>query len=356
MKNMDRILLVSVLAILAMGLVALYSASREYRFQDIFFRQVFWILIALALLFLILQIDYQKFMSISYLLYAINIILLLLVLFFGKARGGAHRWISMGPVNLQPSELAKITLVLALASYMARRKRAVHGMGFFAGAAFLVLPVFFLIVIEPDLGTALLLIPVALAMLFAAGVRMRYFAGVAFMGLLSIPFFWYFLRDYQKQRLFVFLNPNIDPLGSGYTVIQSKIAVGSGGILGKGWLSGTQNQLNFLPERHTDFIFSVVGEEWGFFGALVLILLYMIVAQRSIKIAETTPDIYGKLVVTGFITLFSLQAIINIGMTMGLLPVVGLTLPLISYGGSSLVATVVCIAFILNIGMRRPLF
>ncbi len=356
MNKLDKTLFFSVLAILFIGLLILYSASTRYYSQNIVFRQACWILIGVILLFIILRIDYQRFISVSYLLYGINIFLLILVLFFGEARGGARRWISLGAFNLQPSELAKITLVLALSLYIGRRKRDVTKIGFLFGAFFLVLPAFFLILIEPDLGGALLLIPITLTMLFMAGAKIKHLVAIVLLGLSSLPFFWQFLKDYQKERLFVFINPNIDPLGSGYTVIQSKIAIGSGGLLGKGWLSGTQNQLNFLPERHTDFIFSVVGEEWGFLGALILIFLYLLIVYRGIKIIETTPDEYGRLIATGFITLFSLQVIINIGMTIGFLPIVGLTLPLISYGGSSLIVTLIYIGFLLNIGMRRPLF
>ncbi len=355
-KNFDRVLFFSVLAILLAGLFVLYSASKEYYAQNILLRQIFWILLGMLFLFIILHIDYQRFVSISYFLYGINLLLLVLVLFFGKARGGAHRWISFGIFNLQPSELAKITLVLMLSSYLGRRKAEITKFRVIAGAFLLTLPAFILILMEPDLGGALILVPVLLAMLFVSGVRMNYFVGMILLGISFIPLSWPFLKDYQKQRLFVFINPNADPLGAGYTVIQSKIAVGSGGLFGKGWLSGTQNQLNFLPERHTDFIFSVVGEEWGFLGALVLIFLFVLIVYRGTKIIETTPNIYGKLVATGAITLFSVQVIINICMTMGLLPVVGLTLPLVSYGGSSLITTLVFLGFLLNIGMRRPLF
>ena len=352
----DRMLFFSVLAILLIGLVILYSASKEYYAQNILSRQVTWILIGLVVLFIILRIDYQRFMSISYLLYGISIFFLILVLFVGKARGGAHRWISLGAFHLQPSELTKITLVLALSSYIERRKNDVTKISFLFGALLLILPAFFLIFIEPDLGTALLLIPVSLAMLFIAGAKMSHIIGISLAGMGALPLFWHFLKDYQKQRLFVFINPNIDPLGSGYTIIQSKIAVGSGGLLGKGWLGGTQSQLNFLPERHTDFIFSVVGEEWGFLGALVLIFLYMLIVYKGMKIVSRTPDTYGRLIATGFVTLFSLQVVINIGMTIGFLPIVGLTLPLISYGGSSLITTLIALGFLLNVGMRRPLF
>ncbi|MGB2705364.1 MAG: rod shape-determining protein RodA [Candidatus Omnitrophota bacterium] len=356
MKNFDKVLFLSVLAILAIGLAILYSASKEYYHQNIVLRQAFWILSGIVLLFVAARVDYQRFISISYLLYGINILLLVLVLFFGKARGGAHRWISFGAFNIQPSEFAKITLVLALSAYMSARRADAAKISFPFGALCLVLPAFALILIEPDLGTALLLVPITLAMLFIAGARLKHLAGIVFLGMSALPVFWRLLKDYQRQRLFVFVNPNIDPLGSGYTVIQSKIAVGAGGLFGKGWLGGTQNQLNFLPERHTDFIFSVVGEEWGFLGALILMLLYALIIYRGIKIIETTPDTYGRLMAAGLVTLFSLQVIISVGMTIGFLPVVGLTLPLISYGGSSIVTMLVCMGLLLNIGMRRPLF
>jgi len=356
MGKFDKVLFLSVLAILAIGLAVLYSASKEYGQQNIVLRQAFWILFGIALMFAVTRVDYQRFVSISYLLYGVNIALLILVLFFGKAAGGAHRWISLGAFNIQPSEIAKITLVLALSAYMSRRKERAAKISFPFGALLIALPAFALILVEPDLGTALLLLPITFVMLFAAGARIKHLAGLILLGLASLPVFWHFLKDYQKQRLFVFANPNTDPLGAGYTVIQSKIAVGSGGLFGKGWLGGTQNQLNFLLERHTDFIFSVVGEEWGFLGALVLLLLYVLVIYRGTKIIETTPDMYGRLMAAGFVALLFFQVAINVGMTMGFLPVVGLTLPLISYGGSSLAATLVCIGLLLNIGMRRPLF
>jgi len=293
---------------------------------------------------------------ISYFLYFINVCFLVLVLFFSKARGGSHRWLNLGPFSIQPSELAKITLILALSCFISARKSEVLKMGLVVKVFLFVVPVFALIVIEPDLGTALLFIPITLAILFIAGTNIKYLIWSLLMGMGAIPFFWHFLKDYQKQRLLVFIDPNIDPLGSGYTVIQSKIAVGSGGIFGKGWLGGTQNQLNFLPERHTDFIFSVVGEEWGFVGAIVLILLYCLIVLRGIKIIDSTADMSGKLMATGFVTLFAIQAIINIGMTIGILPVVGLTLPLVSYGGSSLVTMLLAVGLLLNIGTKRTLF
>ncbi|MBN1353114.1 MAG: rod shape-determining protein RodA, partial [Candidatus Omnitrophica bacterium] len=256
----------------------------------------------------------------------------------------------------QPSELAKITLTLSLALFVGERKNDINKISTVFFALTFCLPFFFLILIEPDLGGALILLPLTLAILFVGGTRLRHIFFIIASGLATLPLFWHFLKGYQRQRLMVFINPNIDPLGSGYTIIQSKIAVGSGGLFGKGWLSGTQSQLNFLPERHTDFIFSVVGEEWGFIGALILVLLFLLIVYRAAKIIETTPNIYGKLIATGFLTLFALQVVINIGMTIGILPIVGFPLPLISYGGSSLITTLFYIGLLLNIGMRRTLF
>ena len=355
-NQLDRVILFACLAILCIGFLTLASASKEYHQENIVFRQILWSGFGVLLMFLILGVDYQRFISLAYLLYGINILLLIFVLIIGETIGGAQRWISLGALNLQPSELAKITLILALSAYIGRRGNGITSPGALFGAILLVLPAFLFVLIEPDLGTALLFIPITLAMLFMGGVRIAHLVSMFFLGLCILPIFWHFLKDYQKQRLFVFINPNIDPLGSGYTIIQSKIAIGSGGLLGKGWFAGTQNQLNFLPERHTDFIFSVIGEEWGFFGALLLIFLYLLIVYRSLKTISTSPDAYGRLIATGFITLISVQVIVNIGMTIGFLPVVGLTLPLISYGGSSLVTMLVSIGFLMNVGMRRPLF
>jgi len=355
-SNIDKVLLFSFIAVVLIGLVMLYSASKEYDSSVLMFRQIFWIIFGSFLLLAILRIDYHKFISLAYLLYALNLILLVLVLFVGKAKGGSHRWLDLGAFNIQPSELAKITLALALTAYLGRRKSDIGKLNVFLGSLLFLIPFFLLILIEPDLGGAIILVPITFAILYIAGARILHLGGVFFLGLASLPFFWHFLRDYQKERLFVFINPNIDPLGSGYTIIQSKIAIGSGGLLGKGWLGGTQNQLNFLPERHTDFIFSVIGEEWGFLGAILLILLYALIVYRGAKLMQTTSDIYGRLITTGFVALFATQVIVNIGMTIGFLPIVGLPLPLISYGGSSLIATLIYMGLLLNISTKRSLF
>ena len=188
--------------------------------------------------------------------------------------------------------------------------------------------------------------------MYAGGLRLRYILGFIGLGVLSSPLLWSILKDYQKERLLVFINPNIDPLGAGYTVIQSKIAIGSGKLFGKGWLAGTQNQLHFLPERHTDFIFSVVGEEWGFVGAIILLGLFFLLIRRILHIAYNTQDPYSQLLVVGITAMLAFQILVNIAMVMGLLPVVGLTLPLISYGGSSLIITLICLSLVIDVGMK----
>ena len=358
-KDFDKILLAAVFILCVGGLLILYSATKvkDLSFAESYVaRQINWMALGAVLLLLVLNISYQRFIDISYVLYGINIILLILVLILGHVRLGAQRWFTIGNFTLQPSEFIKISFILTLANYLGSKKESLeHPKGFIAPLILLAVP-FLLVLVQPDLGTALLLLPIFLSMMFVAGIRPKYLLVLVITGLLSLPVFWHFLRDYQKQRLTVFLNPNADPLGAGYTIIQSKIAVGSGGIIGKGWLAGTQNQLNFLPERHTDFIFSVIGEEWGLFGALVLLLLYFLIVRRGFDIAALTNDMHGKLIATGVVVLIALQVLINIAMTIGFMPVVGIPLPLISYGGSSMFTTLIAIGLLLNVGMRRSRF
>ena len=355
-SRIDFILFFSTLMIIVLGLLFLYSASKNLFSMYILKKQIIWIFVGIIILLITLSIDYRKFIDLAYPLYVLNIFMLILVLLIGHEKGGARRWITFGGFNFQPSEFAKLSLILALASFMGRRKDLKKGITFVGGACLLATPLFVLILIEPDLGGGLLLLPAVLGMLFIGGAGVRYIIGLCGLGVLSLPFFWHFLKGYQKQRLLTFINPNMDPLGTGYTIIQSKIAIGSGGFLGKGWLSGTQNQLNFLPERHTDFIFSVVGEVWGFIGSLVLILVYTLILYRIAKIIDMTTDVYGKLIAAGFLSIFAVQIVVNIGMTIGIFPVVGLTLPFVSYGGSSLITNLLFVGLMLNIAMRRPTF
>jgi rod shape determining protein RodA len=358
-KDLDKIVLLIILIICTIGLLTLYSATKvkELSFAESFvLKQLNWMLLGALILFIVVNISYQRFIDISYALYIINIALLALVLVLGRERLGAQRWFTIGSFTLQPSEFMKINFILVLANYLGSKKGSLDSpRDLIMPLALLAVP-FLLVLIQPDLGTALLLVPIFFIMMFVAGAQKKYLIMLLTLGLIAMPFFWHFLRDYQRQRLVVFMNPNVDPLGAGYTIIQSKIAVGSGGLIGKGWLAGTQNQLNFLPERHTDFIFSVIGEEWGLFGALTLVLLYFLIVRRSFDIAMSTNDMHGKLIATGVVVLLALQVVINIAMTIGMMPVVGIPLPLVSYGGSSMLATFIAIALLLNVGMRRSRF
>jgi len=358
-KEFDKALLFLVITIFILGLFFLHSASYTKSLElerSFVLRQIIWMLMGILILTMICLVDYQKVIDLGYFIYAMGLLLLLLVLFLGRARFGAQRWFTIGGFGIQPSEFMKIFYIIVMASYLGHtRAELVNAKGLTVPVLLTAIP-FVLILLQPDLGTAFILIPIFLSMLFVAGAQLRHLFCILACGLLASPLFWNFLRMYQKKRLLVFLNPNIDPLGAGYTIIQSKIAIGSGGLFGKGWLSGTQSQLNFLPERHTDFIFSVVGEEWGFVGAIVVIGLYFLVLGRGLRIIERTTDIYGKLLGTGIVTMLGFQIFVNIAMTIGLMPVVGLPLPLISYGGSSLWTTLIAIGLLLNVGMRRTRF
>lgn len=353
----DLFAIIAVLCII--GLISLHSASytpRGILDKDFAKWQFLWILFALVVAFFIIRYGHEELLDKSYLLYAINIILLLAVLLVGKSRLGAKRWINMGFFLLQPSELCKVTFILALVKYIVNNYYKLNRFyGFIIPFIITFLPVI-LIIRQPDLGTALTLLPVFFVVLFACGVRKRYLFLPIITGILSSPFLWNMLRSYQKNRIMVFLNPDRDPLGGGYTVIQSKIAIGSGGFFGKGWMAGTQNRLNFLPERHTDFIFSIIGEEWGFFGAMVVLILFLLLLKRLLKIADSTNDLAGKLLVIAAATLLWFQATVNIAMVMGLLPAVGLPLPFLTYGGSSLVTIVILIAIAKSVEQRRKVF
>jgi rod shape determining protein RodA len=326
----------------------------------IFYRQVAWFILGLLALLVASNINYNRFYEITYVLYGISIILLIAVLMLGRQIYGAQRWLELGGLNFQPSELTKFSIILFLSRYLGHKR-------FFTNKLVklwkvLIIPLFFigipmgLIFLQPDLGTSVLIFTIFLTIFFFSEIELKYF--FVFIGIIfgMVPFFWHFLKGYQKDRLLVFLNPNVDPLGAGYTIIQSKIAIGSGVLFGKGWLSGTQNQLNFLPERHTDFIFSVIGEEWGFVGAAVLLVLYYLLINEGLKIVQHTKDRFGSFLALGIVSLIAYQAIINISMTLGIFPVVGLSLPFISYGGSSLVIFCFLIGILLSINKRRIIF
>ena len=357
-RHFDKMLFVAPILIFLVGILSLYSASfrmGQTLGQTFATKQLLWMAIGILLVFLAVRHDYFKLQDFVWPVYILTLFLLVLVLFM-PARFGAHRWIGIAGFNLQPSELAKLAVVFALSRFF-----AAHRIEFISKDRLLVpfgivAAPFFLVLIEPDLGTALSFIPVFFAMLYHWGFKGRHLLLLAVLGLMASPLFFFFLKDYQKARLLVFLNPNTDPLGAGYTIIQSKIAIGSGGLFGKGFMEGTQNQLRFVPEKHTDFIFSVIAEEGGFLASAALLLLFCLIVRRGYLIASQTPDRFGSQLACGIATMIAVQALMNLGMTMGLLPVVGVPLPLVSYGGSSVVITMIFIALLLNIKIHRTLF
>lgn len=344
-----------VIALSTIGILFIYSAAfREAGNYEI--KQFFWVLLGLAGLIGIPFIGYRPFLSVSYLFYIVTLILLVLVDFFGSSHLGAQRWLELGPLAIQPSEFAKLGALLAVVNFLGSH-HPWEGQPKTVAVAVLLLAVpFFLVVKQPDLGTALLFIPMSIVMLFLWGVRKRFlffvFAAMAF----AVPLVWEFLKGYQKKRLMVFLNPNLDPLGSGYTALQAKIAVGSGGLWGKGYMQGTQTQLHFVPEHHTDFIFCVIGEELGFLGSLLVLCLYAFLFHSIFLVMQHTTDVKAKLLCGGVLALVFSQVVINIGMTFGWMPIAGLPLPFISYGGSSFVMTCMALGLVLSVYRERSIF
>ena len=301
-----------------------------------------------------LAIDYRTLADRSHLIYVAVLGLLLYVLFFGVVRGGARRWIPLGVFNLQPSEFARMAVALVLAKYFGENRRGSLTVTDLAIAGGLALLPVLLIMRQPDLGTAVTIIPVYLAIAYVAGLPTRILAVAAIVAVLAAPVAWKFvLKDYQRQRVLTFVDPSKDTRGAGYQQIQARITTGSGGLWGKGFMKGTQGQLRFLPVAHNDFIFSVWGEEQGFAGVIVALGLYLFVIIRSLDAARLAKDRLGAYLVLGILAGFTFQVLYNISMSAGLAPVKGLTLPLMSYGGSSLIATLAGFGLILNVRMRR---
>lgn len=359
LKDFDYVLFIAVVTIFVIGLFVLYSASFQKGIiigKNFTLHQTMWAIVAIVVFLIVLSVHYSQILNMSYFFYFLSIISLIAVYLFGRKFYGAQRWISLGGFTFQPSEFAKLATILTLAYYMGARKIKNYSWSAILIPIFIALVPAVLILKQPDLGTAIIFVPILLSMFFVWGIKYRHLFVMMFLGIFSMPILWFFLKDYQRNRLLVFINPNVDPLGAGYTITQSKIAVGSGGMIGKGWLKGTQNQLNFLPERHTDFIFSVIGEEWGFLGGVMVILLFYIVVKRGLTIVEGSNNLSAKLAAVGIVSMISFQVFVNIGMTMGFMPVVGLPLPLVSYGGSSIISTFVLVGILLNIGMRRSVF
>jgi len=358
--NFDWTLLVIVLLISAIGIVNIYSASASYSLSGVsyYLKQIYWIVAGLSLVVLVCSVDYHLLEDVAYWSYGILVVVLVAVLLMGKTSMGATRWLNLGFFHVQPSEPMKLVMIITLGRFLA----GYPSMGGFT-LRDLAYPFLFvgvpaiLIMKQPDLGTAIVIILIACSMIAYVGVRISTLATCLVATVPAVYLAWhYYLRDYQKNRVLNFINPERDPLGTGYHIIQSKIAVGSGGFWGKGFTQGTQTQLRFLPEQHTDFAFSVFGEEWGFVGCLVLLLLYLFLILWGLHIAGRCNDRFGSLVAVGVTAMLFWHTIINIGMVIGVFPVVGVPLPLFSYGGTSMVTSMIGVGILFNISMRRFMF
>jgi len=356
-------LLFLTLILLGIGLVALCSAvfSAKFNFEAVktplLMKQLFAIGTGMCLMAMVLFIDYRHLDRWSYVIYFVSLLLLIFVLYHGRVVAGSRRWIVMGMLRFQPSELAKIAVIIVLGHYYSRIITD-QGLSFKDLLIPLILtglPCLFVLK-QPDLGTSALIFLNASSITWFVKVKKRTLIAIFVILLICLPLGWFSLKDYQQARIKSFLNPSSDPLGSGYHVIQSKIAIGSGQLLGKGFLKGTQNDLAFLPEQHTDFIFSVLAEEWGFVGSITVIIMYLMLILWILYVANSSKDIFSKTVSVGICAMIFWQVVINIGMVMGLMPVVGVTLPFISYGGSSIVTSLIGIGIVLNISMRRYKF
>ena len=353
--HIDWALLIAVLALCALSVATIYAATFDptHGGSRRWVIQMYAIGIGLIAMLVTVTADYRTFTDKSHFIYIAILGLLLYVLLFGHESKGARRWIPLGPFNLQPSEFAKICVALVLAKFFGENRGAATWGDLAVGGILTAIPLA-LIGKEPDLGTAMTLVPILLAVAYLAGMRMRILGIMLVAGLLAAPIAWKFvLKDYQKSRISTFIDPSQDAKGAGYQQIQARITVGSGGLTGKGFKQGTQGQLRFLPEVDNDFVFSVLAEEQGFAGVLVALGLYLFVILRALEAARLAKDRLGAYLVLGVLASFTFQVVYNITMSAGLAPVKGLTLPLMSYGGSSMIATLASFGLVLNVRMRR---
>ena len=377
--RVDWIMPIFVIALAAIGWFTLYSADRSTA-SEYYQKQIFYFLGGLALTLIIVCIDYRFLVWLAPVMYIVVVAMLVAVEFAGTKGGGSERWLVMGPIRIQPSELSKLVLVYTLTWYftlLGERIRRLHW--FIVSFVIAGIPLA-LILIQPNLGTAACLGPVLMVMLFVAGCRWWHMGMVILLGLCLVPFLVfqmydfdpnldeaarkahdeaapvYELKHYQKMRIYTFFHPDADPRGSAWQTIQSMITVGSGGMSGKGYLQGTQTRLNYLPEHHTDFIFSLYAEERGFVGVAVILCLYLALLLRGLQFARDCPEMHGTLLAAGVITILAFHIFVNIAITVGLLPVTGIPLPFLSYGGSFYFTTMMCVGVLLNVPMRRRLF
>jgi rod shape determining protein RodA len=352
LQNVDWLLLVPALVIIALSFATLWNLAPGGR-PAMAWRQLTWVGVGLLALLAVVSIDYRFLVRAAPILYLGGLALLLVVFAMGRVVAGARRWIHVGPLSFQPSELFKLVFVLVLAWVFTARWAQPLSRGAAVGVAAVIAIPMLIIVRQPDLGTGLVLVPVLAAVLVGAGVRARTLGGFIAAATAAMPLAWFALKDYQRERLLVYVDPVRDPLGAAYNVIQAKIAIGSGQLTGRGVSGATQSRLAFLPERHTDFVFAVFAEMWGFVGCLVLVAAYGLLVLRGLDIAAGARDPRGRLVALGVSALFATQTLVNMGMVTGLLPVVGIPLPLMSYGGSSMLVSLMGLGLLLSVRMRQ---
>jgi len=351
--HLDLPLLMGVLLLCGYGLLVLFSATDQDPGKVE--RQVLRLVLAFGVMLALAQVPPAALRRWAAPLYLGGLLTLVAVLLVGDVGKGAQRWLDLGVLRFQPSELLKVAVPMMLAAFLSARPLPPGGWRVLGGVVVITVPTL-LIFLQPDLGTAILVAGSGGLVLFLAGMSWRLILGVGVLAAASVPVLWYLLHDYQRQRVLTFLDPTTDPLGSGYHIIQSQIAIGSGGLYGKGWFNGTQSHLEFLPERTTDFIFAVLGEELGLTGALILMGLYLVIILRGLYIASMARDTFGRLLAGGLTLVFFIYAFVNTGMVSGLLPVVGVPLPLISYGGTSLVTIMAGFGMIMSIHTHRKRF
>jgi rod shape determining protein RodA len=361
-RNFDWLTLSLVLLITTLGILTIFSATRlpseTGAVQSSFYiKQIIWMGIGILALIVFISFDYIWLSRISIPVYITGLILLFIVLAAGRTGMGAQRWISLGPLSFQPSEFFKLMFIMMLANYYSFSREPLNIAGLFRVFLFVVLLPFLLLFKQPDLGTGIVILLIFISVSLAKGLQKKVIALVVIIGLVSLPFLgsimWTSLKDYQKNRIIAFIEPEVDPSGIGYHINQSKIAVGSGGFSGKGYMHGTQGPFRFLPEKHTDFVFSTFAEEWGFAGSVFLLSLYLLLIMRGLDTARKAKDDFGRLLALGITFMFCIYFFVNIGMTLGMMPVVGIPLPFMSYGGTALLSNYISVAVLINIRTRR---
>ena len=356
LKQCDWVILGLALAVAAVGVAEIYSATQYELSETFYVKQIYYIVLGLVVLALVVSLDYRLLSQQVPYIYLAAILALLLVLFIAPAIHGTRGWIPLGAFKIQPAEFAKVAIVLAVSRFLSENRAHFLNPGDIIKACLLVGLPLGLILLQPDLGSAITLVPPLAVGLVLGGLRRKWILAGVVLSILITAAGWYSLKPYQKERVYTFLEPERDPRGQGYQAIQSRIAMGSGGLLGKGVTRGSQTALGFLPERHTDFIFSVVGEELGFAGSFIILASYFVIIMRSIRIAQTARDKLGVFIVLGSVSVLFFHILVNVGMVVGLAPITGIPLPLLSYGGSSMLTTFLLLGLIMNVGMRRYVY